>query len=341
MGTTKRAVRLGVIIFTIAILFYLLWLVRSGLYPFAIAAFLAYLLNPAVCYLEEQGVKRVWSILIIYLVLFSLFFIGGIKLIPILLRELEEFGQDVPEMAARGQAMMQAFQIQYQNSALPYSLRLAIDDLLLAVENNIQEFIAVIINKIFVIISHSIGIIISPVLAFYLLNEWFEIKEKMLQLLPGAWRSEAVLIGKDIDKVLCGVIRGQVIVAIIVGILVSIGLYVLHLKFGLLIALLAGILDFIPYFGAIIGAAPAVTLALLDSPWLAVKVALLFFLVHQLEGTIIHPKILGESVGMHPLSVIFFVFIGGEVGGLLGMLLGVPVAAIVKIVISHVYRLLV
>lgn len=341
MGTTKRAVRLGVIIFTITILFYLLWLVRSGLYPFAIAAFLAYLLNPAVCYLEEQGVKRVWSILIIYLFLFSLFCIGGIKLIPILLRELEEFGQDVPEMAARGQAMMQAFQIQYQNSALPYSLRLAIDDLLLSVENNIQEFIAVIINKIFVIISHSVGIIISPVLAFYLLNEWFEIKEKLLQLLPGAWRSEAILIGKDIDKVLCGVIRGQVIVAIIVGILVSLGLYVLHLKFGLLIALLAGILDFIPYFGAIIGAAPAITLALLDSPWLAVKVALLFLGVHQLEGTIIHPKILGESVGMHPLSVIFFVFIGGEVGGLLGMLLGVPVAAIVKIVISHVYRLLV
>jgi predicted PurR-regulated permease PerM len=311
------------------------------LYPFIIAAFLAYLLNPAVCYLEKQGIKRVWSILIIYLILFSLLILGGIKLIPILLRELEEFGQDIPEMAARGQAMIQAFQIQYQNSALPYSLRLAIDDSLLAVENNIQEFIAVVINKIIEIVSHLIGIVISPVLAFYLLNEWFEIKEKLLQLLPGAWRLEAVLIGKDIDKVLCGVIRGQVIVAIIVGVLVSIGLCLLHLKFALLIALLAGILDFIPYFGAIIGAAPAVTLALLDSPWLALKVAILFILIHQLEGTIIHPKILGESVGMHPLSVIFFVFIGGEVGGLLGMLLGVPVAAIVKIVIFHLYRLLV
>ncbi|MEN6412583.1 MAG: AI-2E family transporter [Veillonellales bacterium] len=341
MGATKRSVRLGVIIFTLAALFCFLWFVRSGLYPFVIATFLAYLLNPAVCYLEEQGVKRGWSILIIYFILFSSLILAGIKLIPILLRELEEFGQDIPEMAARGQAMIQAFQIQYQNSALPYSLRLALDDLLLTVENNIQEFIAAIINEFIEFFGHLIGVMISPVLAFYLLKEWFEIKKNLLQLLPAAWRLEAVLIGQDIDKVLCGIIRGQVIVAVIVGLLVSIGLCLLQLNFALLIALLAGILDFIPYFGAIIGAAPAVTLALLDSPWLALKVALLFILIHQLEGTVIHPKIVGESVGMHPLSVIFFAFIGGEVGGMLGMLLGVPVAAIVKVVIFHVYRLLV
>ncbi|MPM48860.1 hypothetical protein SDC9_95587 [bioreactor metagenome] len=100
-------------------------------------------------------------------------------------------------------------------------------------------------------------------------------------------------------------------------------------------------LDIIPYFGAIIGATPAVTLALLHSPILALKVAFLFLIIHQLEGTVIGPKILGESVGLHPLSVIFFVFVGGELGGLPGMLLGVPVAAIVKVVFRHLYKLLV
>jgi predicted PurR-regulated permease PerM len=100
-------------------------------------------------------------------------------------------------------------------------------------------------------------------------------------------------------------------------------------------------LDIIPYFGAFIGATPAVTLALLSSPWLALKVVLLFFAIHQLEGSIIGPQIMGDNVGLHPLSVIFFLFIGGELGGIPGMLLGVPIAAVGKVFIRHIIRMLI
>jgi predicted PurR-regulated permease PerM len=183
--------------------------------------------------------------------------------------------------------------------------------------------------------------VISPILAFYLLHDWFKIKEELLTLLPTKYRRETIAIFKDVDKVLSGVIRGQLTVALIVGVLVTIGLYFLHVKYFLLIAILASMLDVIPYFGAFIGATPAVTLALLHSPLLAFKVAILFFAIHQLEGTVIHPRILGENVGLHPLSVIFFVFVGGELGGFIGMLLGVPLAAIGKVFIRHLFNALV
>ncbi len=123
--------------------------------------------------------------------------------------------------------------------------------------------------------------------------------------------------------------------------MISGGLYILDVRYALIIGILAGMLDIIPYFGAFIGATPAVTVALLDSPLLALKVAGLFFIVHQLEGTIIGPRILGDNVGLHPLTVIFFLFIGEEMAGLLGMLLGVPLAAVAKVLLSHLVKALI
>ncbi|HEY3423306.1 MAG TPA: AI-2E family transporter [Negativicutes bacterium] len=341
MVITKRGIRLILVVGSIVGIINFLWLVRSGLYPFIIALFLAYLLNPAVCYLEKKGLKRLSAIILLYLVLFGVLIIGASRLLPLLVVELESFSNELPHMVNNIQELMQLFQRQYQNSALPYSLRLALDNALLALETEVQLFTANMVDGIINIVNHAVGLAISPILAFYLLHDWCMIKEELLLLLPGRWRPEIVLAFKDADKVLGGVIRGQVIVALIVGTLVTGGLYFLNVSFALIIGILAGMLDVIPYFGAFIGATPAVTLALLESPWLAAKVAILFFMIHQLEGTVISPKIIGENVGLHPLSVIFFVFVGGEIGGLTGMLLGVPVAAIAKVFISHVIKVLV
>lgn len=320
---------------------YFLWFARNGLYPFVLAMLLAYLLNPAVCYLERKGIVRIWAILILYLLLFCTIVLLGTRLIPILLKELENFVKEIPLMTATGQQLLETIQNHYQNSTIPFSMRIAFDKALISLEAEVQAFTTSLVEAIINSVSYFIGIAITPILAFYLLHDWNEIKEKLLFLLPSKWRNEFILIAKDIDKVLSGIIRGQVVVAIIVGILVSTGLYLLNVRYALLIGILAGMLDVIPYFGAIIGATPALTIALLDSPWLSIKVGVLFIIIHQLEGTIISPKILGENVGLHPLSVIFFVFLGGELAGLAGMLLGVPIAAIAKVIVCHIYKLIV
>lgn len=341
MINTKRVVRIATILLIVFIGCYFLWLVRNGLYPFIIALFLAYLLNPAVAHVERKGINRVWAIIIVYIFLFGALSFAGIKLVPLLIKELENFAHEIPQMSNIGQQFLENFQTQYQNSALPYSLRIAFDKALLLLENEVQTFTTAVVTGIINSVSYFIGIVISPVLAFYLLHDWKELQDKLMLFLPSKWRYEIIAVVREIDRVLNGLIRGQLLIALLVGILVSTGLYFLNVKYALLIGILAGMLDIIPYFGAIIGATPAVTLALLHSPLLAFKVAVLFLIIHQLEGTVIGPKILGESVGLHPLSVIFFVFVGGEFGGLPGMLLGVPIAAIIKVIFRHLYKILV
>ena len=335
---TARALLLAAAALLIA---YFLWRVRGGLYPFLIALFLAYVLNPAVDYLEGKGLRRVWAIACVYVLLFACVFFAGSRLIPVLVRELESFGQELPQMTAKSQELIDSLQWHYQHSALPQSLRAALDNGLVSVQAAVQAFAAAAVAAIIDLLTHFIGLAISPVLAFYLLHDWHELGETLLRILPARWRHETVLVGRDVDRVLAGVIRGQVTVAAIVGVLVSCGLYLMDVRYALIIGILAGALDVIPYFGAFIGATPAVTVALLTSPWLALKVALLFFVIHQLEGTIIGPKILGDNIGLHPLAVIFFLFVGEELGGLAGMLLGVPAAAVGKVLLSHLLRLMI
>ncbi|MDT8901042.1 AI-2E family transporter [Anaeroselena agilis] len=341
MVITRTTIRAALLLFFALLAAYFLWLVRGGLYPFIIAFFLAYLLNPAVGYLEGKGIKRVWAIAWVYVLLFACLFVVGSWLIPVLIRELEGFGQELPAMIAKGEELVVALQSQYQQSALPHSLRAALDNGLTTLQASLQSFVAGIVGGIMHMLTHFIGLAISPVLAFYLLHDWHELSAAVLRTLPARWRHETVLILRDVDGVLSGVIRGQVTVAIIVGILVSTGLYLLDVRYALIIGILAGALDIIPYFGAFIGATPAVTVALLTSPLLAFKVGLLFFVIHQLEGTVIGPKILGDNIGLHPLSVIMFLFIGEELGGLMGMLLGVPAGAVGKVLLSHLFRILI
>lgn len=318
-----------------------LWLVRGGLYPFIIAFLLAYILNPAVSWLTGKGLTRGWAIAILYVAVFSVIILGGSFLVPLLIRELESFGRELPLMTAKGEELLYAIQWKYQNSALPPSLRTALDQGLVTLQAEAQGFVGDLVAAILGLMSRFIGLAISPVLAFYLLHDWHGISEAGLALLPARWRQETILILRDVDKVLAGVIRGQLTVAVIVGVLVSAGLHIMGVRFALIIGILAGMLDIIPYFGAFIGAAPAVTVALLDSPLLALKVAVLFLVIHQTEGTIIGPKILGENVDLHPLTVIFCLFVGGELWGLAGMLLAVPAAAIGKVLVRHLLRMLV
>jgi sporulation integral membrane protein YtvI len=341
MQLTKKHVRLAIIILFLLGTVYFLWLVRSGLYPFIIALVLAYLLNPAVCYLDKKGLSRGLAITLLYVVLFTVVILGGGRLIPIFVRDLESFAGELPHILNKVEELFYLIQNHYHNSVLPYSMRLAIDDAVLSLLQAGQSFARDLTDGIMGLVAHFIGLAITPILAFYFLHDWREIKEGFMLLIPCRWRHEYTLALKDVDKVLSGVIRGQITVAIIVGILVSSGLYFFKVPFALLIGIAAGLLDIIPYFGAFIGATPAITLALLESPVLAVKVGFLFFAIHQLEGSIIGPKILGESVGLHPITVIFCLFAGGELFGIIGMLLGVPVAAVGKVLIKHGIRLLI
>lgn len=341
MKIEARQVRIAVVILSGCMVLYFLWLVRAGLYPFVLGILLAYLLNPLVMFFEHKGMKRLVALLLIYGLIFLSFWFIAVKFIPFLVRELESFVGDLPKIIQRVENLLDYWQLSYESIALPLSMREAINESIIGLSSQLNVFVTKLIQGILQLFTYLIGIVVSPVLAFYLLSDWQGIKKNLLLMVPRGWQKEVFLVCKSISQVLDGVIRGQLIISLFVGTLITLGLWMFDVKYALLIGILAGVLDVIPYFGAIIGAVPAIGVAFLYSPMMALKVSILFFVVHQMESALIQPKIIGAKVGLHPLSVIFFVFIGGELGGLIGMLLCVPLAAIAKVLLKHLLKLMV
>jgi predicted PurR-regulated permease PerM len=161
----------------------------------------------------------------------------------------------------------------------------------------------------------------------------------LVGLFPDRYRNRTLAVLADIDTVVGGFIRGQIIVGAIVAVLVTVMLLIFRIKYALLIGLFAGVVDIIPYVGAVAGAIPAVVLAIFEhGPIWAVGVALGFLVLYEIEGHIVAPNVVGQRVGLTPLLVIVAILIGAELGGIGGMFLSVPVAGIIKVLWKRFMR---
>ena len=331
-------VRWTIVVVLAVFLVVLLWIARAGMYPFLLAVLLSYFLSPAVVWFERRKVSRTISLILLYV-------FGGLvvcaflwKGIPIFLREIESFIESLPQISQQLESVVLSLE-RYQAEKFPPMVKHIIEQNINEAEMMIETSLGALIHRIIGLMEYTIGVAVSPIIAFYILHDWQRIRKSLFELLPIECRGTCGEIAAEVNHVLSGVIRGQVIISIFVGTAVTVGLYYFGVPYAILLGVLAGILDVIPYFGAIFGAVPAILFGLFISPLTALKVAILFFVVHQLESSIIHPNVVGDSIGMHPLAVLFFVFLGGEVGGLVGMVIGVPLAAIIKIIFHHIMRL--
>lgn len=181
-----------------------------------------------------------------------------------------------------------------------------------------------------------IALAIVPIVAYYFLADSEIIGNKTLLFFSADKRCLVKKISKDIDKVLGKYIIGQFILCILVSALTFMGLFFIDIKFVILLSLLNGILNIVPYFGAILGAIPALFIALVDDPVKALYVLILFVVIQQLEGNILAPKVTASSIKMHPLMVIILLLIGEKFAGLIGMILIVPIGVVIKIVYEDI-----
>ena len=303
-----------------------LFVVRTAVVPFVYALILAYLLAPLVNHLERRGVNRVGAILFLYIVLAALLVLFVVGVLPLTITELDAFADMIPTYTKEASMRLNQMQRFYSHCTLPVSLRKVVDETIVRVGHirSVAEFIVS-------LFSHALAIVIAPILSFYMLRDLALIKDTFFALLPASESKDIGHLLRELDAVLGGFIRGHLLVSLIVGVLSFIGLTLLRIDFALLIGIVAGVFDIIPYFGPVIGALPAVIIALLESPLKAFYVAVLFLMIHQLESTIISPKILGERVGLHPLTVIFVILVGGQLAGIVGVLVAVPLTAGLKV----------
>ncbi|HCJ57310.1 AI-2E family transporter [Lutispora sp.] len=303
--------------------------------PFLISALLAYLLNPIVHFFQKKGLKRLNSVILVYTIFLSLVIFFGLFIIPKLFKDISVLVESIPIYAQQLKNLYKKFQDGYINSDLPQGLKDIIDDNMLLVQNMILSFLQNAADSIINFFSKAFNFIIVPVLTFYMLKDSEYFKNQLILILPKSKRNKVLQLFKDIDNVFGKYIRGQIFISSVVGVLTTIALVLIRVKYSLTLGIFASISNIIPYFGPIIGMIPTIVFAFLDSPTKALYAAGAYLLVQQIESGIITPKVIGESVGIHPIYVIMALLVGGKIFGVTGLIIAVPVAAVIKLCMRH------
>lgn len=336
-----RWYRWGLLAVSIVGLLMLLGWAGPVLLPFVFAFVIAYLLAPSVQMFDRHGLNRVVSILLVYAIA-GLIIAGTIVyMFPLLLQESVHLIRLVPNFIAGLQHTWAYWLNRFHEAPIPRSIRKAINQTGTHLEGQMLTWLKGLVTAVFGLVPGVLSLIVAPVLAFYLLKDLDRIRSRFWHMIPIAWRPQIYKLGVDMDSALNGFIRGQLMVALVVGSLSGLWVWVLHIPLAVLIGAIAGITDVIPYVGPIAGALPAVLLGFNISPYTALYAVLGFVVIHQLEGVVIAPKLVGDSVGIHPLIIIFAILVGGELAGVVGLLLAVPLTAAGKVLFSHMYRWLI
>lgn len=331
-------------LFVISISVLSIWLlasVRSILSPFFVAIVLAYLLVPIVEMLIRKGVGRRTAIAIVFLGIIGSLAVTIFLLIPKLYLELSKLTSVLPDTMAAFEQRLQEFRSNFQAAGLPHQVLTLLDEHLGQGQTFLVQWLDNFLDDIPKILTSMSLLILSPVIAIYLLFDWQKLQGGLLRIVPQRRRVAWQRLIQDISYIVRSYIRGNILVALIVGILTGIGVKIVGMDYALIIGVLCGLFDLIPYFGPLIGAIPAVLLGLVVSRFMAIKVLIVILIVQQLESSVISPKLMGDSVGFHPLWIIFALLAGGEIAGFWGILLAVPVAAVIRVIIRHIYLWLV
>lgn len=304
------------------------------------AVFFAYLVYPAVRMLQARRFPRWLAIATVYvfitIVVGTAVGFGG----PAIASEAKTFSHNLPSIVRQlhdslvnaNISALAAVPIETRQTAANYANQI-IADLQTAAGAYTGEALRIVLSVVSVIS----GLVIVPILAFYILLDADRLSRGFISLFPPSSRTHVTLLMQDIDQVLAGFIRGQLIVAACIGVSVTIALLLLHIPYAILIGLFAGIMDMIPYVGAFSGAIPAVLIALLtQGVGKAIVVALAFLVIYELEGHFVAPGIVGKRVGLSALLVLVAILMGAEFGGIVGMFVAVPIAAIIRVVWKRV-----
>jgi predicted PurR-regulated permease PerM len=298
------------------------------------ALFLAYLIYPLVRRLNAY-LPVIWSIIIVYL------FIALVGAFSITL-VAPQIGRDVNSFAHAVPGLMVQFQEELVTPHNPLLARIPAEDRLYFANlpsqfnalfqqyglNTLQKGLPVLLSAA----SLGAALVIIPILAAYMLLDASNVRRQILGLFPARRRAKVHTIIDELDGVIGGFIRGQLIDGAIVGLMIFVMLIATHVPYALLIGIAAGLLNFIPYAGAVIGFIPSVILALAyNGPGNALLVALLFAVIQQIDGNFVAPKVLKDNVGLSPLYIILAILIGSELFGLIGTFLAVPVAAMLRV----------
>ena len=310
-----------------------LWYLGNVLLPFVIGGALAYFLDPVADRLERMGFSRAAATAVITAAGIMLFVVFTLLIIPTLISQAIQLFNTAPQLFQQLQAFVRETfpSILIEGSALNETL-LSVGE---TIRNRGGELLETVLTSALSVVNVVVLIVVAPVVAVYLLLDWDRMIAKIDELLPRDHAPTIRKLASEIDNTLASFIRGMGTVCLILGTYYAIALMLVGLQFGLVVGFVAGLVTFIPYLGALIGGALAIGLGLFQfwGDWLSLGlVAAIFALGQVVEGNILTPKLVGSSVGLHPVWLLLALSVFGALFGFVGMLVAVPVAAAIGVV---------
>lgn len=322
-----------------ALLLGFLFVFSSILLPFFAGMILAYFLDPVADRLERLGLSRMAATIVILILFVVVLILGLMLIIPILVSQLADFIARLPDYLSRLQALVTSFDPEWLSATVgvdPEALRSGINTLLTQAAGFLSSLFASIWSSGKTLIDIAGLFVITPVVAFYMLLDWDKMVATVDSWIPRDHLGAVREIALNIDRAVAGFVRGQGTLCLILGIFYAVGLTLVGLNFGLLIGMFAGLISFIPYVGSLVGLALSIGVALVqfwpEWHWVVV-VAVIFFAGQFLEGNILQPNLVGKSVGLHPVWLMFALFAFGALFGFVGLLVAVPAAAAVGVLV--------
>jgi predicted PurR-regulated permease PerM len=306
----------------------LLWFLGDVLLPFLVGGAIAYFLDPVADRLQRMGFSRVMATSVITLVMLVVIVALVLSVIPALISQLSALVDSAPEIVRRLQAFLIERFPELQDSTS--TMRQTLTQIGEFVQSKGAELAQTALTSALSIISALVFIVVVPVVAFYLLLDWDNMLARVDRMLPRDHVETVRRLAREIDGVLAGFVRGQLLVCVVLGTYYSVALMFAGLQFGLVVGAIAGAITFIPYIGAIFGGILAIGLALFQfwGDWVSIGIIAAIFVAGQFfEGNILTPRLVGKSVGLHPVWLLLALSAFGSLFGFVGMLIAVPVAA--------------
>jgi predicted PurR-regulated permease PerM len=331
---------LGIIAVGVVVL-YVVWHVRVIFPPLLLAGTIVFLLNPVVNRLAARGVPRAAAAGVAYLAVLVSGALLVLALSPLVGGQIDQLRKDYPDIRQHVEDYVNDRAIESEQHDWPIKVpryERLIDELnppnqdLRHQINRLKEFGSTILHITLILV-------LSPIIAFYLLVDLPHTAEVIQSLIPPKSREEVNLVGRRLARTLGSYLRGQLAVALIVGVMCSIGLSIIGLKFAFIVGMIAGLFNIVPLIGPWIGGIPGVIIALTTgSPVKALLVVAVMAGVQQVDNHFITPQVMHRAVALHPAAVMLALLAGGTLAGFVGLLLAVPVTAALRIVGSHVWH---
>ncbi len=321
---------------------WLLYLLQPILAPFLVSLLLAYMGDPLVDRLERWRLTRTWGVIVVFALLGLLLALMLLVLVPLLGKQLLRLYQLLPQMLDwLQQVVMPWMQAQFglaENFWQFDRVKTALSGNLGKTTDLLGQLLSQVTESGLALLAWLANLLLIPVVSFYLLRDWDLMIARLRSLLPRRRESRVVQLIGECHEVLGAFLRGQLLVMLALGLLYASGLMLIGLELGLLIGLLAGLASIVPYLGVVVGVAAALTAGLFQfglDPYPLLAIAAVFTVGQLLEGMLLTPWLVGDRIGLHPVAVIFAIMAGGQLFGFTGVLLALPVAAVIVVLLRH------